>query len=122
MKSLICSTILLCLILLSTSVVAIYTDMRLERFIDELEKISENDLTVSNNVADKIEKEYKSNKTFLILFMYENEIRDIETHISDIKSAEQSNDTDGLIAAKNRLKLHIEQLRRLSTFSIEAIF
>jgi len=122
MKSLICSTILLCLILLSTSVVAIYTDMRLERFIDNLEKISENDLTVSNNVADRIEKEYKSNKTFLILFMYENEIRDIETHISDIKSAEQSNDTDGLIAAKNRLKLHIEQLRRLSTFSIEAIF
>ena len=122
MKSLICSTILLCLILLSTSVVAIYTDMRLGRFIDKLEKISENDLTVSNNVADIIEKEYKSNKTFLILFMYENEIRDIETHISDIKSAEQSNDTDGLIAAKNRLKLHIEQLRRLSTFSIEAIF
>lgn len=122
MKSLICSIILLCSIILSTVLVAIYTDIQLERFVNTIEEISKNDVTDQNTLAEEIEREYERNKTFLVLFMYENEIRDMEMHISDIKSAVTSNDTDGMIAAKNRLKLHLEQLRRLSTFSIEAIF
>lgn len=122
MKSLICSIILLCSIILSTVLVAIYTDRQLERFVNTIEEISKNDVTDQNTLAEEIEREYERNKTFLVLFMYENEIRDMEMHISDIKSAVTTNDTDGMIAAKNRLKLHLEQLRRLSTFSIEAIF
>lgn len=122
MKSLICSIILLCSIILSTVLVAIYTDRQLERFVNTIEEISKNDVTDQKTLAEEIEHEYERNKTFLVLFMYENEIRDMEMHISDIKSAVTTNDTDGMIAAKNRLKLHLEQLRRLSTFSIEAIF
>lgn len=122
MKSLICSIILLCSIILSTVLVAIYTDRQLERFVNTIEEISKNDVTDQNTLAEEIEREYERNKTFLVLFMHENEIRDMEMHISDIKSAVTTNDTDGMIAAKNRLKLHLEQLRRLSTFSIEAIF
>ena len=68
------------------------------------------------------EDEYKRLKTYLIIFMHENDVKDIEMHISDIKSAAKSNDTAGVVTAKNRLRLHIRQLRRLSTFSIEAIF
>ena len=122
MKSLICSIILLCSIILSTVLVAIYTDRQLERFVNTIEEISKNDVADQKTLAEEIEREYERNKTFLVLFMYENEIRDMEMHISDIKSAVTTNDTDGMIAAKNRLKLHLEQLRRLSTFSIEAIF
>ena len=122
MKSLICSIILLCSIILSTVLVAIYTDRQLEHFVNTIEEISKNDVTDQKTLAEEIEREYERNKTFLVLFMYENEIRDMEMHISDIKSAVTTNDTDGMIAAKNRLKLHLEQLRRLSTFSIEAIF
>ena len=122
MKSLICSIILLCSIILSTVLVAIYTDRHLERFVNTIEEISKNDVTDQKTLAEEIEREYERNKIFLVLFMYENEIRDMEMHISDIKSAVTTNDTDGMIAAKNRLKLHLEQLRRLSTFSIEAIF
>ena len=122
MKSLICSIILLCSIILSTVLVAIYTDRQLEHFVNTIEEVSKNDVTDQKTLAEEIEREYERNKTFLVLFMYENEIRDMEMHISDIKSAVTTNDTDGMIAAKNRLKLHLEQLRRLSTFSIEAIF
>ena len=122
MKSLIYSVILLCSIILSTVLVAIYTDIQLERFVNTIEEISKNDVTDQNTFAEEIEREYERNKTFLVLFMHENEIRDMEMHISDIKSAATTNDTDGMISAKNRLKLHLEQLRRLSTFSIEAIF
>jgi hypothetical protein len=103
--------------------VALYTDQRLEQFSYLiLNEVPTDDCEASYLGAENIEREYNSIKTFLILFIRENEVRDIEMHISDIKSAAKSNDTVGVITAKNRLMLHIGQLRRLSTFSIEAIF
>jgi hypothetical protein len=49
-------------------------------------------------------------------------MRELEMYIEDIKSAALENDETALLSAKSRLKLHIEQLRRLSAFSFEAIF
>jgi hypothetical protein len=46
----------------------------------------------------------------------------VEEYVADLKSAVKSRDDNGIIAAKSRLMLHIEQLRRLSVFNIEAIF
>lgn len=123
MKALISSIIILCFVVFGTVFVALYTDQRLDRFSDLIaEEISEDDCAVAYLGAEDIKREYESIKTYLILFMRENEVRDIEMHISDIKSAAKSNDSAGVITAKNRLLLHIGQLRRLSTFSIEAIF
>ena len=123
MKSLICSIVILCSVIILTVFVAFYTDRQLDRFIDLVdEEIPSDDCAVAYLGASKVEKEYESIKTYLILFMRENEVRDIEMHISDIKSAAKADDLPSLIAAKSRLTLHIGQLRRLSTFSIEAIF
>ena len=123
MKSLICSIVILCFVVFGTVFVALYTDQRLEQFSYLiLNEVPQDDCEASYLGAENIEREYNSIKTFLILFIRENEVRDIEMHISDIKSAATSNDTVGVITAKNRLMLHIRQLRRLSTFSIEAIF
>ena len=123
MKSLICSVVILCALILSAVFVAIYTDKSLESFSETVyTEISEDDCQAAYLGAERVEDEYKRLKTYLIIFMHENDIKDIEIHISDIKSAAKSNDTAGVVTAKNRLRLHIGQLRRLSTFSIEAIF
>ena len=123
MKTLISSIVILCSVVFGAVFVALYTDQRLERFSDLiLDEVPEDDCTAAYLGAEDLEREYKSIKTYLILFMRKNEVRDIEMHISDIKSAAKSEDTVGVITAKNRLMLHIGQLRRLSTFSIEAIF
>ena len=123
MKVLISSIVILCFVVLGTVFVALYTDQRLEQFSYLiLNEVQEDDCEASYLGAENIEREYDSIKSYLILFIRKNEVRDIEMHISDIKSAAKSNDTVGVITAKNRLLLHIRQLRRLSTFSIEAIF
>ena len=122
MKSLICSIILLCSIICATVFVGIYTDNQLARFIDSIEQKISNENVVTYQSAEEIEREFEKMKPYLILFMKKNEVRDIEMHIADIKSAVESDDTPNILAAKSRLILHIRQLRRLSTFSIEAIF
>ena len=122
MKSLICSIILLSCIICATVSVGIYTDKQLAGFINSIEERIPADDTVTYQNAEEIEREFEKMKPYLILFMQKNEVRDIEMHIADIKSAVESDDAPSIFAAKSRLILHIRQLRRLSTFSIEAIF
>lgn len=121
MKSLVYSIILLSSIILSTVLAATYTDKRLEDFgrtVSELREDSEK----AYLDAIRIEEKYEKIKLSLTLFMNENDVREIEMHISDIKSAAKANDLTGIVSAKSHLMLHTEQLRRLSVFSIEAIF
>ena len=122
MKSLICSVILFSSIICATVSVGIYTDKQLAGFINSIEERIPADDTVTYQNAEEVEREFEKMKPYLILFMQKNEVRDIEMHIADIKSAVESDDTPNILAAKSRLILHIRQLRRLSTFSIEAIF
>ena len=122
MKSLICSIILLSCIICATVSVGIYTDKQLTGFINSIEERIPADDTVTYQNAEEVEREFEKMKPYLILFMQKNEVRDIEMHIADIQSAVESDDTPNILAAKSRLILHIRQLRRLSTFSIEAIF
>ena len=122
MKSLICSIILLSSIICATVTVGIYTDNQLASFIDSIEQKIPSKETTTFQSAEEIEREFEKMKPYLILFMQKNEVRDIEMHIADMKSAVESDDEPNILAAKSRLILHIRQLRRLSTFSIEAIF
>ena len=122
MKSLICSIILLSSIICATVTVGIYTDNQLASFIDSIEQKIPSKETATFQSAEEIEREFEKMKPYLILFMQKNEVRDIEMHIADMKSAVESDDEPNILAAKSRLILHIRQLRRLSTFSIEAIF
>ena len=123
MKSLICSIILLCSIICSTILVGIYTDRQLTAFIDTVDrKINTEYEIASTEDVEELEGEFKKIKPYLILFMKKDELRDIEMHISDIESAVKSKDIPSVTSAKSRLILHLAQLRRLSTFSIEAIF
>ena len=80
--------------------------------------------TPSDSLAgyEEIVEKYESIKPFLVLFTYEEDLREIESQLSDIRSAAESKDSAAFICAKNRLALQIDQLRRFSIFSYEAIF
>lgn len=121
MKSLICALVILFSVILTTVLCSIYTDKFLADFSNEIDKVPDN-LEYETQYIGDVEKRYKDIKLFLILFMRENDVKEIELYIEDIKTAANKNDATALAEAKGRLKLHIRQLRRLSAFSIEAIF
>ena len=122
MKSLICALIILCSVIISTVFVAVHTD----RILSDFEKAIDENITDNSAEAlsgiEQTENEYQSIKPFLILFMRENDVKEIEMYIEDMRSAAKEEDNAALTEAKSRLKLHIRQLRRLSAFSMEAIF
>ena len=122
MKTLVSSAALLCSIIVLTIFVAIRSDRLLSDFEKSIDEQLSDEITMNTDTKIRIiEKEYQSLKPFLILFTREKDMREFEMYLSDVKSAVVENDQTALISAKNRLKLHIEQLRRLSVFSIEAI-
>ena len=104
---------------------AFFTDRKLERFYDVIEDAipaQSDDADVIEASAQRIEEEYEHLRRYLILFIHDDGVREIEEHISDIKSSALSNEIGDAMTAKSRLTLHIKQLRRLSKFSTEAIF
>ena len=125
MKSMILASAILLSVVLATVFGAIFTDKKLDELstcIDDAISNTSNDTSKNVEGAKRIEEQYKSIKRYLILFVHDDGVREIEEHIEDIKSAVITNETADAIASKNRLILHIEQLRRLSKFSPEAIF
>ena len=122
MKTFVCAILLLCSVILSSISVAVYADRTLTDFAFTIEKELDQNTEDPYSGIREIEIKYSKLKPFLILFIRENDIQEIETHIVDIKSAVAENDHASITEAKSRLKLHIEQIRRLSVFSIEAIF
>ena len=122
MKALICSLIILCSVILSTVLAASYTDVILSDFEEEIDTRITHSPSESLLGIEAIGEEYSRIKPFLILFMRENNIQEMEMYMEDIKSAAAEDDVAAITEAKNRLMLHIQQLRRLSAFSMEAIF
>lgn len=123
MKTLIYSLVILCSVILTTVFAAVYTDKMLTDFIESVDsKVNEENCEMAYIGAKEIEKEYKKLKKHFILFIRENDSCEAEAYIEDIKSSAKSDDPAGIATAKNRLMLHMEQLRRLSVFSMEAIF
>ena len=121
MRSFIISLVILCSIILSVISVAVYSSKALSELEDAVEKSEAT--TLSDTVSsDEIEEKYRKLRPFLSLFVCDSEAREMEMYISDIKSAAKEGEEEALLTAKNRLRLHIDQLRRLSAFSIEAIF
>ena len=104
---------------------AFFTDKQLEHFYNVIEDAipaESDDADVIEASARRIEEEYEHLRRYLILFIHDDGVREIEEHISDIKSSALSDEIGDAMTAKSRLTLHIKQLRRLSKFSAEAIF
>ena len=122
MKALIISLTIISSIVATVVSVAIHSDRAFSRLSDtvSVSDTSSREEDLANTY--KIEKEYSRLEHFLTFFASDSEIREMEMYIEDIKSAALENDRAALITAKSRLRLHIEQLRRLSAFSFEAIF
>ena len=125
MKTLI-GAIAICFLIVASSVFgAIFTDKKLSDFEEDISSAIPDAIEsaeIAYAGAKIIEEEYASIKKYLFLFIHDDEVREIEEHVADIQSAAMTDELSDVIGAKNRLKLHIEQLRRLSKFSIEAIF
>ena len=117
----ICALTILFSVITATVLVSIYTDKLLTDFIGVIDDIPDDSESIAA-YADEVEQKYKNTKFFFILFMRENDVKETEMYIEDMRTAAQENDKTALWEAKNRLMLHIQQLRRLSAFSMEAIF
>ena len=122
MKTLISALIILCFVILSTVLVAVYTDKLLTSFNNTIEEKISIDTDDTLRGINDLESEYKKLKPFLVLFIRGSDVKEIEMYIEDAKSAAKESEAAALAEAKSRLMLHIDQLRRLSIFSVEAIF
>ena len=122
MKSFIFSIVILSLIILCTILIAIHTDKMLSDFEKTIESEISNNPEQTLLGIEKVASKYKSMKPFLTLFMRENDVKEIEMYIEDIRSAAKEDERIAITEAKSRLKLHIYQLRRLSVFSMESVF
>ena len=125
MKSLITASTIFLLVISTSIFGAIFTDKKLAQFERDIESAIPNDtedIDTIYNGAVTIEERYGNLEKYLILFIHDDGVREIEEHIADIKSAAITDEAGDAITAKNRLTLHIKQLRRLSKFSPQAIF
>lgn len=125
MKSLILASAILLSVIAATIFGALFTDKKLGELTDCIESAIPNGAEDASEVcggAKAIEEQYQTIRKYLILFVHDDGVREIEEHIEDIKSAAMTDELPDAITSKNRLILHIEQLRRLSKFSPEAIF
>ena len=121
MKSVIASVVILSCIISAVLWVGIYSNRILRELESAADELPKNEAEMTRYV-NGIEMQYEKIKPFLSLFVCDSEAREIEMYIEDIKSAIAENDGEALLTAKSRLRLHVAQLRRLSGFSIEAIF
>lgn len=121
MRALITSIVILCLIITSIVTVSIHTVNLLENLKSIADERLSDNCPESLIGINEVNKEFEEIKPFLRLFVCDSEVRELELYISDVKSAAEKDNSSELVASKNRLTLHIDQLRRLSAFSIEAI-
>lgn len=123
MKSVICAVTLLCILVGGTVFIGNYANERLEHLGTNVESSFEEGGDEGYEAQLRsIKAEYESIRLFLTLFVREEETRELEKQICDLESAIESKDTNQIKTEKNRLVLHIAQLKRLSVFSPEAIF
>ena len=125
MKSLVISTAILLLVIFASIFGAIFTEKKLGEFENDIESAISDDTDDADAIASGakiVEERYENIGKYLRLLIHDDEVREIEEHIEDIKSAATNSEVSDAITAKNRLILHIRQLRRLSKFSPEAIF
>ena len=119
------ASLILLSVIATTTFGAIFTDKKLGELTKSIDGAIPSDSESTEAMlsgAGKIEDEYLAIKKYLILFVHDNDMLKIEEQIEDVKSAAATGELSDLITSKNRLILHIEQLRRLSEFSSEAIF
>lgn len=125
MKNIILPVIMLFAVITTVVVVGITANRSLndfcalvDRSVPQSAEEAETIMIGINNIL----AEYDKLKPFMILFICERDICETEALLEDMKSSATTNDYSGVITAKNRLILHITQLKRLSVFSFEAIF
>lgn len=121
MKAVICAIAILSFVIASTIFVAIYSNNILSDFSGTVNSCIQADTAEPSNI-EKVESKYIKLKPFLTLFMCECDINELEIYLEDAKSALTAKDGTAIAETKSRLLLHIEQLRRQSVFSMEAIF
>lgn len=123
MKNILCAIILLFLIIFFTVFINIYAENRFDSFIRTVDSCFSNDTSKDTYEISirTVRSEYKALRPLVILLVREEDARELEKQITDLESAARSNDTTELIATKNRLNVHIAQLKRLTVFSLEAI-
>ncbi len=124
MKSLILSILIIAAIITFTVTGTVLTDRSLEEISAYTEKIDSTsaDFDVINEQLSSAEKSFSKSEKFLSLTLCDEHLEEIKRGLTDIKSSASAESREGVITAKSRLISYIEELRRLSSFSIETIF
>ncbi len=125
MKSSIIAIIVLVLVILLT----FYFSSLTAGVLDELKTDAERTLTLCGKDCEKILRASKEMRVgfetriiYLSFFINDEDLLEITQYYDDIKSAAEADNYEGVLTAKNRLVSELEHLRRLSTFSVDAVF
>ncbi len=124
MKSFICALVIVGLITAFTVAGTLMIDKCLTELANDINSLSihgENCEEIYKE-CEKIEKKYEKTDKLLSLIICNEYLYEIENGISEIKIYAKTNDKNGTELSKSRLLSQIEQLRRLSVISVEAIF
>ncbi len=124
MKSVAISIIMIVAITAFTIIGTVYTERSLTKIAEYASGIPTENIEYDEvlKYAEELEMRFKEDGRFLSLTVCEELLWEAEKCITDVKSAAMASSAEGVITAKSRLTSHLEQLKRLSGFSIEAIF
>lgn len=89
-------------------------------FIEEVKNLELNSAE-SLNLASQIDTKFKQSVSFIGLTVSHEDLTNIEDCFAELTGYLSVGDTDGAEVAKHRLIRHLEHLRRLIGFNIDAI-
>lgn len=125
MKSSVIAIIILALALSATLCSSAITGKTLMELRDDIEssflKCGESCSEILAASTD-MRKRFDGYITYLSFFINDEDMLEITQYYDDIKSAAAADSYDGALEAKNRLISQLEHLKRLSSFSIDAVF
>ena len=116
MKSIIISSIALCLCFAFVAGSAIATGKILDNLIASTEE------AVSSEDYEKIINDFRRSEKFLFLTLQDSTLFEIEYSLFEVKDFLSHGTEDEASAAKSRLLSKMEEPRRLSGFNIKSVF
>lgn len=120
MKDKLIAVVILLVVIVFVTVNTIIIDKQIENFIGNIENIDTAN-EESNKYVEELYSDLLKKEAFLGLTVSHNDLTNIEDHFVELIGYLSIGDSDNASVTKGRLRHSLEHLKRLSTFTIEAI-